>query len=178
MLVVDDNTTNRRILLEMLRGWGMVPTEANGAKEAIAELDGASQPFDLMLLDAMMPDVDGFALADQLNCLALPGVIFRPTRFTPMSSKWQGQVCDGVQVHVVNRDELRPVTVALTLINTIRQQHPDQFEWRLPHFDRLVGTERVRLELESGVSIAELLERWTQERQVFEDARQQVLIYH
>lgn len=139
----------------------------------LSEGRGTTLPFEVV----GAPWLDGFALADHLNRLALHGVTFRPTRFTPTASKWQGQVCDGVQVHVMNRDDLRPVTVALTLINTIRQQHPEQFEWRLPHFDRLIGTDRVRRELEQGISVVELVERWAKERYAFEDARQQILIY-
>jgi two-component system sensor histidine kinase/response regulator len=70
VLVVDDNATNRRILEEILLNWGMKPTVVDSGKAALAEMklhaaDG--QPFMLALLDAMMPEMDGFALAEQIQ---------------------------------------------------------------------------------------------------------------
>jgi signal transduction histidine kinase/CheY-like chemotaxis protein/HPt (histidine-containing phosphotransfer) domain-containing protein len=70
VLVVDDNATNRRILDETLTGWEMFPTCAEGAAEALVALEAAQragQPFALVLLDAQMPDTDGFMLAEQIK---------------------------------------------------------------------------------------------------------------
>mgnify|MGYP005842891365 FL=1 len=70
VLVVDDNQTNRRILEEILSNWGMVPTLVCGAEAAIAALRQAHQcgePYRLVLTDSHMPDVDGFALAEQIK---------------------------------------------------------------------------------------------------------------
>ena len=70
MLVVDDNATNRLILDEMLASWAMTPTLAAGAAEALAALRSAidqRQPYDLVLVDGHMPDVDGFMLAQQIS---------------------------------------------------------------------------------------------------------------
>jgi two-component system, sensor histidine kinase and response regulator len=70
VLVVDDNGTNRRILDEILRNWQIEPALAENAAEAIIAVENASRsgrPFDLILTDANMPDVDGFTLVEQLN---------------------------------------------------------------------------------------------------------------
>ncbi len=70
VLIVDDNATNRRILLEMLTNWQMQPRAVSGAREALALLrkeERAGQPFQLVLTDASMPDVDGFSLACQIK---------------------------------------------------------------------------------------------------------------
>jgi two-component system sensor histidine kinase/response regulator len=69
-LVVDDNGTNRRILEEMLRRWEMRPTIVGDGPAALAALEGAhgdGDPFRLVLLDAHMPDMDGFMLAEQIK---------------------------------------------------------------------------------------------------------------
>jgi signal transduction histidine kinase/DNA-binding response OmpR family regulator/HPt (histidine-containing phosphotransfer) domain-containing protein len=70
VLVVDDNATNRAMLEEILTNWRMRPnTVSNGIsavaamKRAVAEAD----PFPLVLLDALMPDMDGFAIAKQIK---------------------------------------------------------------------------------------------------------------
>ncbi len=68
-LIVDDNATNCRILVDVLRNWRMVPTAVlNGASalEALKAAAAAGEPFSLVLLDAMMPEMDGFALAAKI----------------------------------------------------------------------------------------------------------------
>jgi CheY-like chemotaxis protein len=68
-LVVDDNATNRRILAEILESWQMAAVGVATAAEALDALRAAvaaGQPFHLVLTDALMPDVDGFALAEQI----------------------------------------------------------------------------------------------------------------
>jgi CheY-like chemotaxis protein len=70
VLVVDDNATNRHILEEMLRSWGMLPTTASGVREALPllrEAHQAGEPYALVLTDANMPEVDGFTLAGQVK---------------------------------------------------------------------------------------------------------------
>jgi PAS domain S-box-containing protein len=70
VLVVDDNATNRRILVEMLSNWRMRPTAADGGAAALTELRraaAAGEPFPLVLLDARMPEMDGFGLAEHIR---------------------------------------------------------------------------------------------------------------
>ena len=69
VLVVDDNATNRAILTEILDSWQMSAAAADRAHTAMGMLRQAaerSQPFQLVLTDAAMPDVDGFSLAEQI----------------------------------------------------------------------------------------------------------------
>ncbi|WP_439631769.1 response regulator [Gemmata sp.] len=69
VLVVDDNATNRRVLCEALRLWGARATGVESGPEALAELRraaGAGAAHSLVLLDAVMPDMDGFAVAEVL----------------------------------------------------------------------------------------------------------------
>lgn len=69
-LVVDDNATNRRIIEEMLNSWGLAPTSVDGGVSAITALQSASKtgtPFQLILLDCMMPRMDGFSVAELVS---------------------------------------------------------------------------------------------------------------
>jgi two-component system, sensor histidine kinase and response regulator len=73
VLVVDDNETNRRILFEMLQQWGMRPTLAESGKSALVALHAVkdtSGRFPLILIDAHMPEMDGFALSESI--MAMP----------------------------------------------------------------------------------------------------------
>ena len=69
-LVVDDNKTNRHMLVEMLKHWKMLPTEAEGGQRALELLEQskrAADPFALILLDGQMADLDGFAVAERIR---------------------------------------------------------------------------------------------------------------
>ena len=67
-LVVDDNATNRRILDETLRRWGILTTLADGGEAALAALGAnPAKPFDLILLDVHMPEMNGFTLAEAIR---------------------------------------------------------------------------------------------------------------
>ena len=80
VLVVDDNSTNRRILQEMLSNWGLKPTLADSGKTALVALQAvkdAGKPYSLILIDANMPEMDGFSLAEQI-------ITIREFRSTPI----------------------------------------------------------------------------------------------
>jgi CheY-like chemotaxis protein len=69
VLVVDDNKTNRLILQEMLSSRGLKPTLADSGKTALVALQAvkdAGKPYSLILVDAHMPEMDGFTLAEQI----------------------------------------------------------------------------------------------------------------
>jgi CheY-like chemotaxis protein len=68
VLVVDDNATNRRILVAQTARWGMVPRETGSPSEALGWLtDGAR--FDIALVDLVMPDIDGLELAERVAAI-------------------------------------------------------------------------------------------------------------
>jgi len=69
-LVVDDNSTNRLILEELLSHWGMKPTPAENGKrgiEILEQTNAAGAAFPLILLDSHMPDMDGFTFAKHVK---------------------------------------------------------------------------------------------------------------
>jgi CheY-like chemotaxis protein/anti-sigma regulatory factor (Ser/Thr protein kinase) len=70
VLVVDDNATNRRILEEQLTSWGMCPVAVENGGQALAALAreaATGSPFALVLLDAQMPGIDGFTVAESIK---------------------------------------------------------------------------------------------------------------
>jgi CheY-like chemotaxis protein/HPt (histidine-containing phosphotransfer) domain-containing protein len=66
ILIVDDNATNREIVTRHARSWGMEPVAVQLPAEALA-LVRADEPFDVGVLDMMMPGMDGLALATQIR---------------------------------------------------------------------------------------------------------------
>jgi PAS domain S-box-containing protein len=70
VLIVDDNATNRNILTHQLNSWGMVHAEAESGARALELLKAAGAdglPYDLAILDFLMPGMDGFALAEAIK---------------------------------------------------------------------------------------------------------------
>ncbi|PIQ52319.1 MAG: hybrid sensor histidine kinase/response regulator [Comamonadaceae bacterium CG12_big_fil_rev_8_21_14_0_65_59_15] len=74
VLAVDDNETNRHLLVELLQHWRMRPVAVASAEQALLEINRAAQagqPFALALLDVQMPDMDGFTLAQKMKQQAI-----------------------------------------------------------------------------------------------------------
>jgi CheY-like chemotaxis protein/HPt (histidine-containing phosphotransfer) domain-containing protein len=70
VLVVDDNSTNRRILYEIFCSWKMKPVLASSGDEALEMMERAiasGEPFRFAILDCMMPGMDGFELAEEIR---------------------------------------------------------------------------------------------------------------
>ncbi len=70
VLIVDDNLTNQKVLTGMLTGWSMKPRCANNGSAALRLLQEAGtrgERFPVILVDAMMPEMDGFALVEHIN---------------------------------------------------------------------------------------------------------------
>jgi signal transduction histidine kinase/CheY-like chemotaxis protein/HPt (histidine-containing phosphotransfer) domain-containing protein len=66
ILVVDDNATNRRIIVKNAASWGMEPIEAASGREALEALDGPGT-FDVVVTDHLMPEMDGVELARRVR---------------------------------------------------------------------------------------------------------------
>jgi len=77
LLVVDDNATNRRVLMLQSAKWGMVPKDTESPGEALRWLE-ARQVFDIAILDMHMPEMDGSELARRIRAISpkLPLVLF------------------------------------------------------------------------------------------------------
>ncbi len=70
VLVVDDNLTNCRILKEILTNWKMQPTIVHSGKDALTAMQDTAdrgEPYRLLLLDVMMPEMDGVELARRIR---------------------------------------------------------------------------------------------------------------
>nr|HET7857842.1 GAF domain-containing protein [Caldimonas sp.] len=77
LLVVDDNTTNRRVLSLQTGKWGMTARDSESPNEALGWV-AAGEPFDVAILDMHMPEMDGLALARKMRAARreLPLVLF------------------------------------------------------------------------------------------------------
>lgn len=139
----------------------------------VSEGRGTTRPFEL----AGAPWIDAMALAQALNDKHLPGVRFRPVHFTPTFSKYQGKLCNGIQVHVMDRAKFNPVIVGLNVIKTIHDMYPKDFAFKPSYFDLLAGNGWIRQDIEGGVSVGRVVERWRPALSQFKAVREKYLLY-
>ena len=109
----------------------------------VSEGRGTTLPFEVI----GAPWIDDRALFGELRALGLPGVAFRRVSFTPTFQKHAGAQCNGVQLHVLDREAADPFEAGLMLCDTIKAMYPNDFRW-LPgkkdgsfSADRLLGTD-------------------------------------
>ena len=114
VLVVDDNATNRLILDEQLSAWDMEPVSVASADEAMTALRTAAadgEPFEVAVLDMLLPDIDGLALARAIRA----GTADRRLHLLLLSSS-----------HHVDQDAARAAGVAQCLTKPVR--HSELFD--------------------------------------------------
>jgi uncharacterized protein YbbC (DUF1343 family) len=148
----------------------------------LSEARGTTRPFEL----TGAPWLDGAALARALTAEKLPGVLFRAASFRPEFQKHAKLLCQGVQVHVQDREAFRPFATYLALLGEARRQDPKAFDWRRDAYefvrdrlaiDLLLGKAGLREMLEAGAGIAEMEASWAQELAAFASTRARVLLY-
>jgi CheY-like chemotaxis protein len=121
MLVVDDHPTNRLILRETLAAQGALITEADNGTAAIQEVRRANEqgaPYELLLLDAGLPDMSGFQTVEQLKELSIEK---GPVTIMLTSDHWADDIArtydlglGGYLVKPIRRaDLLRTIGIAL-----------------------------------------------------------------
>jgi PAS domain S-box-containing protein len=143
VLVVDDNATSRRILEEMLASWHMRPTVAADAHTAVSILQtaaGAGAPFDVMISDCQMPEVDGFMLARRVrrerSLARLPIVMLTSVGQPDETARRQREDIDAFLNKPIKHSDLLD---ALTRIFNVAARHEDPE----PGFER-VGARLLR----------------------------------
>ena len=135
---------------------------------------GTDSPFTLIGASWM---TDNSAIAAELNALKLPGVRFdTATRTIEPGYKFAGQTIPMIQVHVTDRDAVRPVEVGVRMLRAIYARHPKDFQWRQASIDRLAGTDKLRLAVEQN-GVDALLKQWDADAVKFADQVKPYLIY-
>ena len=92
----------------------------------ISEGRGTSKPFELV----GAPWLDADALIAKLRQRHLPGVRFGQCYFRPNVSKLAGEVCNGIQTVIDDRNDFRPFLTALTIIEIIREMYPEHIAYK------------------------------------------------
>ena len=120
----------------------------------ISEGRGTDNPFKVF----GAPWLDSEAIIKALNKYSFKDVNFIKKNFTPNSSKYKGEKCNGVQIEFSNLD-IDAFKIGVTIINEIYKIHPDNFEFKDNFFDKLYGSDALRLAISNGQSLDDLFEK-------------------
>ncbi|HVG18256.1 MAG TPA: DUF1343 domain-containing protein [Blastocatellia bacterium] len=148
----------------------------------LSEGRGTTRPFEMV----GAPYVEPQELIERLEADNLPGVVFRPAHFEPTFHKFMGRLCGGIQIHVTDRAQFKPVITGVAIIKAIRHLYPDKFGWKQPPyeyvddklpFDVINGGAGVRDQIQAGMSVDEIEGRWREPLARFGERRKSYLLY-
>ncbi|CAH0344221.1 DUF1343 domain-containing protein [Bacillus sp. CECT 9360] len=145
----------------------------------VSEGRGTAKPFELL----GAPFINSTDLANKLNEQKLPGVVFRAASFTPTFSKHSGKLSNGIQIHIADRNDYKPVETGLTIVKAIHDLYPKEFAFRaedsrgISFFDLLIGNGSIREAIEDGQTVDEIKQTWEPGLDQFIEKRKQYLLY-
>jgi uncharacterized protein YbbC (DUF1343 family) len=155
----------------------MGATGTFGELGVLSEGVGYTSPFEM----AGAPWIDGESFSVYLNRLNLPGVYFRPIFFKPYYAHHAGQICQGVQLHIIDLSVFKPYITGLHIMQAHMKLYPEQNLFssknRVKMFDKVVGTDEIRKSLLAGETINEIETEWQSEIEKFKVKRIKYLLY-
>jgi len=132
---------------------------------------GTDQPFEQF----GAPWIDGPRLAAALNARQLPGIRFYPVAFTPTTSKYARQACQGVFMVITNRATLPPVRVGLEIAGALFTLFGEQYQ--LENTDLLLGSRDSLERVKRGEDPAAVAARWSADEGRWRQLRAKYLLY-
>jgi uncharacterized protein YbbC (DUF1343 family) len=101
-------------------------------------------------------------------------------RFVPTFSKYKGELCQGVEVHILE-PKMDVITLYIFILQTIKTFYPEKMEWIKSGdkyvIDLLAGTDKLRKTIDKFGSFSQILEAWLDELEKFEEAIKPLLLY-
>jgi uncharacterized protein YbbC (DUF1343 family) len=144
----------------------------------VSEGRGTTKPFEVV----GAPWINSYDWKRELEDYDLQGVLLRPVGFTPTTSKYEGELCQGLQLHVTDRNEFKPVETAFAMIETLTAMYPNEFKFlQLKDsrytIDLLMGTDQFRMTFEEKQSIIDWLKIEERKLESFLQVRSKYLLY-
>jgi uncharacterized protein YbbC (DUF1343 family) len=149
----------------------------------LSEARGTTTPFELF----GAPYINEVELKKNLLNRRIPGCAFRIHNYIPTFHKFKGELCNGIQIHVTDIEEFRPVSTAIEIFDAIIETSaagslqfippPYEYEYRLMPFDILSGDSGIRETLQKRGDLKSEKARWATEIEKFEKEFQQFSLY-
>jgi uncharacterized protein YbbC (DUF1343 family) len=132
---------------------------------------GTDTPFEII----GAPWIDGRRLAAALNQMSVPGTRFVPRRFTPTSSKFEGEPCEGVNIVITDWSRFDPLQTGLAVAHLLHRLYPGK--WDVAAYDKLLLDEPTWRAVCDGKAPAEIMAGYADELAEFQKRRLPCLLY-
>ena len=139
----------------------------------VSEGRGTTRPFEIF----GAPWIDSYKLSRRLNKLKMAGIRFKEMYFRPTFSKYTGELCHGAQIYVLDRDKYKPFETTLTIIETLLDMYPANFEFFGEYFDKVIGNGQLRSHLENGNNIDSIRNSYQKELDNFSLLKEEFMLY-
>jgi uncharacterized protein YbbC (DUF1343 family) len=148
----------------------------------ISEGRGTCRPFEIFGAPFIGPGTMKKALSDEY----LSGCCLREYWFRPTFNKWEGELCGGFMIHVLEPYVYRPFRTSLALLKAVMETFGEHFSWREPpyeyDFDRLPidlisGDSSIRMALEADMDLEDILQGCSRGLEEFLELRRPYLMY-
>lgn len=143
----------------------------------LSEGRGTSAPFEII----GAPYVDAYRFTAYMNDKRIPGTIFSPAYFTPASSKYEKESCQGVHIHITDANVLNPTELGLKLLYAFRECYPKDFTFLPPceeggrrSIELLFGNDKI---MDENVTLNELLEEYRRDSREFYERKKKFHLY-
>ena len=140
---------------------------------------GYPMPFQLFATEWINAD----SLADNLNALKLPGLLFRPVHYKPYYNVLQGKMVHGVQIHCSDPRKAPLGLLPFYILQETNRLWPSRNfftmaeKTRTDMFDKVCGTDRIRLAFSANQTVASIKEMWEKDIPAFRQKVKKHLLY-
>ena len=140
---------------------------------------GYTLPFELI----GAPWIDADKLAASLNARKVPGVVFRPIYFKPYYGNFNGEQCQGVQLHILDYSEAHLSDLQFIVVEALMELYPDKDVFklcnqkRLNMFDKVCGSSYIRDSFSRYFTVSSFRAYWMKDAENFRQLRRPYLLY-
>jgi uncharacterized protein YbbC (DUF1343 family) len=148
----------------------------------VSEGRGTCRPFEIF----GAPYLDTHAIRRVLDPHSTAGCHLQDYVFRPTFHKWEGRLCYGFMIHILDPHIFRPFSMSMALLQAMIRTHERSFEWKPPPYeyeykktpiDLIVGDPSLRQDLESGLPLADMERKWAADLKHYLQWRRPYLLY-
>jgi len=149
----------------------------------LSEGRGTCRPFEIF----GAPYLDTRFIRGRLSPESIEGCLLQDITFRPTFNKWNGRICKGFMIHIIDHDLFRPYMTSIAILKAIIETHKKDFQWKEPPYeyefermpiDLILGDRELRTAIENGADIFKLNHNWASENREFNKFRAPYLIYN
>lgn len=148
----------------------------------LSEGRGTCRPFEIF----GGPFLNTTLIQQSLPSEVTAGCCLQEVSFRPNFHKWGGKICQGFMIHILDHRLYHPYFTSLVLLKAIVETHGEQFAWKKPPYeyehekmpvDVILGDSSLRIEIERGEDLFEIMKGWDEELKDFLHWRKSFLLY-